>query len=226
MKTEKFKSAVKIKDQINYWDGYYRGDSSKLMHSSFAEYCLPLIKKKSTLLELGCGNGRDSFYFAKNNLSVVATDISKIALKNNLKRLPKELKNRLKFVNADFTNLKIHRFNESFSSVYSRFTFHAILKEKVEIVLKLCYKILCNDGLIFIETRSINDPLFNSGIGEKIANNTFIYEKGHLRQFIEKKDLVYKLTNVGFKIVEVTESNNLSVVGTDNPVLIRIIAKK
>ena len=219
-------SVVTIKDQIDYWDGYYSTDDVVLMHSSFAEYCLPLLKDKSTLLELGCGNGRDSFYFAKNNISVVATDISKIALNNNSKLVPPNLKDRLKFINADFTNFKNNQFNESFSTIYSRFTLHTIMKEKIDTVLKWCFNTLCDDGLLLIETRSIKDPLLSSGKGSIISENTFQYEKGHIRHFISKKDLVDKLTKVGFGLVEVTESDNLSIIGNDNPVLLRAIVKK
>ena len=60
-------NTVKLKDQIRYWDIYYKNNNVPLEPTSFAKYCLPLIKKKSNFLELGCGNGRDSIFFARNN---------------------------------------------------------------------------------------------------------------------------------------------------------------
>ena len=35
-----------------------------------------MVQKGKSILELGCGNGRDSFYFAKNGLNVTAIDAS------------------------------------------------------------------------------------------------------------------------------------------------------
>ena len=224
--TENNKSIVQSGDVIKYWDEYYKNVSSGSVQSSFAEYCLQFIKEGSLLLELGCGDGRDSFFFAKNNISVIATDISNVVLQNNTKRVNPILKNRLQFLNADFTNFRKNQFNEPFSTIYSRFTFHTIIKEKVHTILKWCFDSLHEGGLLLVETRSINDPLCSSGIGTKIDKNTFVYEDGHLRHFIKLDTLRDQLIKAGFSLIEVTESNNLSVVGDDNPVLIRVVAKK
>ena len=44
-----------------------------------------------------------------------------------------------------------------------------------------------------IETRSTKDPLFSSMKGKLIDKNTYLYEKGHLRHFIEREELGKKL---------------------------------
>jgi SAM-dependent methyltransferase len=226
MKKENNRSLLKNRDLIKYWDGYYNKNNSNEKNSTFAEYCLPLIKNKSNLLELGCGNARDAYFFAKNGINVVALDISGIVIRKNLINTPADLKEKIKFVNKDFTLLNQDDSIGLFSSIYSRFTIHTMLKNKIDNVFSFCYDSLLQDGLLLIETRSIKDPLFSSGQGDKIAENTFQYEKGHIRHFISKKDFVDKLTTVGFELVEVTESDNLSIVGKDNPVLLRTIAKK
>ena len=48
---------------------------------------LKKLKKNKTLLDIGCGNGRDTFYFNKKGLNVVGLEKSKIAVKNNKKLL-------------------------------------------------------------------------------------------------------------------------------------------
>ena len=219
-------NTVNLKDQIGYWDIYYKNNSVPLEPTSFAKYCLPLIKKNTTLLELGCGNGRDSIFFARNNILVYANDISKTAIENLQKSDSVSAMGNLKFINGDFTNFEEEKFPEPFDTIYSRFTLHTILKNKLDKVLNWSFKSLRNDGLILIETRSTKDPLFLSGKGRLIDENTFLYEEGHLRHFIESKELLKKLNNTGFSLEEVAESNNLSILGNDNPVLLRVIARK
>ena len=146
-------NTVNLKDQIGYWNIYYKNNIVPLEPTSFAKYCLPLIKKNTTLLELGCGNGRDSYFFAKNNLSVYASDISKTAIENLKKSDPGIAMENLKFINGDFTNFEEEKFPEPFDTIYSRFTLHTILKDKLDRVLNWSFKSLHSDGLILIETR-------------------------------------------------------------------------
>ena len=48
----------------NYWNKYYKLKLTPLAASSFAKYCWNnYLKKNRSILEIGCGNGRDSFFF-------------------------------------------------------------------------------------------------------------------------------------------------------------------
>ena len=219
-------NTVNLKDQIGYWDIYYKNNNVPLEPTSFAKYCLPLIKKKSNFLELGCGNGRDSIFFARNNISVHASDISKTAIENLKKTAPVSVMKNLKFINEDFTNFNTNQYTENFQAIYSRFTIHTILQDKISKVFKWSYNALSDGGLIMIETRSTKDPLFTSGKGTLIEHNTILYEEGHIRHFMERDELVSSLIKEGFNLVEDTESNNLSIHEGDNPVLLRVIARK
>lgn len=48
----------------------------------------------------------------------------------------------------------------------------------------------------------------------------------HYRRFIRKDELIRELENIGFEINYCVESDNLSIYKDDNPVVIRIHAKK
>lgn len=221
-------SAVEDKpyNRIAYWDSYYTRNAAPKIQSKFAEYCLPMIKKNAKLLELGCGNGRDAFYFARNDIYVWACDISPVAISKNQNNATKDIEKRIKFINTDFITFNKDEFNISFCIIYSRFTFHAIDNNSGSRTLNWCYESLRSDGLLLIEARSTKDPLFKSGCGRLIAKNTFVYEKGHIRRFIQREELIRELTDLGFKIERVIESDNLSICDDDNPVLIRVVAKK
>ena len=74
-----------------------------------------------------------------------------------------------------------------------------------------------------IEVRSVKGSMF--GVGTP-TNDPNAWINGHYRRFIVKQDLLEELEFIGFKIVFETEGDNLSVCGDDNPVLIRVIARK
>ena len=66
------------------WNKVYRSDASFFgdAPSNFALDCYEEFKEHRVkkILELGCGQGRDSIFFASNNIDVVALDSSKVAV--------------------------------------------------------------------------------------------------------------------------------------------------
>ena len=72
------------------------------------------IDKNSKIIDIGCGNGRDSFFFSKNDLKVTAIDISKNAIKNNSLKSNKNLK-FLKF------DIEKNTMSKKFDVIYCRF---------------------------------------------------------------------------------------------------------
>ena len=216
----------KIVDQKNIGIIFIKTKNLTFIPSSFAKFCLPLIKDNSVLLELGCGNGRDTLFFAKKNIFVYASDISIVAIENIKKHaLDNDIQN-IELINEDYTDLNISHFKKVVNIIYSRFSIHTIHSDKIRKICKWSYNALSDEGLFMIEARSTNDPLFTSGKGTLIDKNTFMYEEGHIRNFVEREQLISYLVQEGFKLLVNTESNNLSIYEGDNPVLLRVIAKK
>ena len=61
---------MKKKSLINYWNNYY-GNVKILKESSFARFIMKFIgknRKEKKIIDIGCGNGRDSFYFYRKKL--------------------------------------------------------------------------------------------------------------------------------------------------------------
>ena len=107
---------------INYWNTYYK-NNKKIKESSFARFAIKKIDKNSKIIDIGCGNGRDSFFFSKNNLNVTAIDISKNAIKNNSLKSNKNLK----FLKFDIGK---NTMSKKFDVIYCRFFVHAISEKK------------------------------------------------------------------------------------------------
>jgi bifunctional enzyme CysN/CysC len=201
-----------------YWSEYYKKKVTVSEPSPFAKYCLSKLSTNKRLLEIGCGNGRDARYFSENGLNVVALDKSRAAIEECM------LNNKmdsLKYVCCETSDVQKHH-NEKFDYIYSRFSLHAMTEIEEIDALNSAFELLDNNGYIYIECRSINDPLARKG--EVISPTERI--DGHYRRFIDLVILEEKLKNIGYIIIESTESRGLAVFKDEDPVVIRMTAKK
>ena len=60
---------------MNYWDSYYSSNSAPRIPSQFAVFTLGELDF-SSVIDFGCGNGRDAEFFSRMNKTVVAVDRS------------------------------------------------------------------------------------------------------------------------------------------------------
>jgi len=206
------------KGLINHWDEYYKRDNIPSFPSPFAKYVGNKLGTKQTILEIGCGNGRDSKFFETQGHQVTGLDRSGEAIELCKKLYSCE---SLEFFFGTIADIaKINK--KKFDLIYSRFVFHAMSLSKEIETLKTSYQLLNKDGQFFIECRSINDPLSQKG---KILSHTERVD-GHYRRFIILEDFKQRLVQVGFKIIKTIESNGLAKFGKDDPVVMRIHAIK
>lgn len=209
-----------------YWNQYYKKNYNNkeiINPSSFALFCQNNYYNDSEkkIMELGCGNGRDSLYFARQGHTVYAIDQSNsINLERNLEKSDK-YQIKLNMIVSDFIKYDYTKI-EKVNVIYSRFTLHAISLEDEEILLSKIIKKLDYGGIFCIEARTIKDPLY--GIGNHISDTT--YETDHKRRFIDAMEFISKIMNVGFSLKYFIESNGMSVYKNDDPVLMRLIAIK
>jgi SAM-dependent methyltransferase len=152
----------------------------------------------SRLLDLGCGNGRDTLYFSYEGMIVTALDIVNPQLDN------------IDFVRYDLQEHKrCFGLNNTFNFVYCRFIFHAVPKEIERHILRESWNILDTGGILCIETRSDkgNIPIDN-----------------HYRRLINLNDFLNDLA--GFNVLYNVEQRGLSIYNNEDPILIRIICQK
>lgn len=203
----------------DYWNRFYQNTHDIDVPSPFAVAIGEKLLPEKNLLELGCGNGRDSIYFNNLGLNVTAIDASDCAIS----MLQKKYQNgNLCFICDDFV-CSPTIFAGQYDYCYSRFSIHAINEEQESEVLKNVYKVLKDGGKLFIEVRSVNDEIY--GKGKKVGRNSYIYE-GHFRRFIVKEELEEKMINAGFIIEYAEENKNFAPFGNTNPPIIRLIARK
>lgn len=210
-----------------YWNEYYQQKPLTLRESSlFAKEMLKILgdsrKKREGkyLLDLGCGNGRDSIFFSESGIHVVGIDASNVAIG----MLENEYKGNeyLEFICDDFVTAEA-LFQREYDYCYSRFTLHAINEKQEEQLINNVYKALKKKGLFMIEARTIHDKIY--GLGDKVEENAYIYNN-HYRRFIDPEKIVDKLIKTGFKVLYNQEKDGFSKTETDDPILLRLILQK
>ena len=205
----------------NYWNNYYKLKENNINPSNFALFVSKkFVKKDSYILDVGSGDGRDSFYLRKKAKYVLGVDLSNTVIKKN-----KLKSKRLGYKNIKFKNLSsshLHKVqNKNITLIYARFFIHAINELSENIFLKYLAKNFTTKTLIALEFRTIKDVLMKKG--KKISK----YERStdHYRRFIDPKKFEKKLQNLKFKILYKKLGINLSKSPNDNPHLCRIVFK-
>lgn len=205
------------KKAINYWNYFYSKKNIINKPSKFAIFCLKYLKNyQGDLFDIGCGNGRDAFFFNKKNINTIGLDFSNQIIKKNKRKNKKAL---LKFIRVNFCKYFNKKINNKFS-IYSRFTMHTINHKEEKMFFKSIIK-QPNLKYLFIETRTTDDELF--GVGKKVGKNEFFLD--HYRRFIIPNELKTCIKK-NFKIIYFKKSKNFAKFKIYNPNVLRIIAKR
>jgi len=187
-----------LHDREDFWQQYYAGKipgDSELVEqpSPFAEEVNAFLDSGCSLLEIGCGNGRDSCFFASNGVTVVATDICEAAINLTASRLPKDSK-------ALVASAKCLPDDVYVDYVYARFVLHALTEEEQHDLFVWMQTHVKKK--IFIETRSVNDP--RCGKGKKVGNHAYV--DTHYRRFMSCADLQAAASEAGLLVDDVKDT--------------------
>ena len=201
------------KNNTHYWNNFYKKHIIN-KETSFARFVINNINKNHNLLDIGCGNGRDTFFFYENNIKCDGIDKSTTVISNN-KKIKKDI-----FKRIDFCKKKIN-FTKKYDIIYARFLIHAINLNGEKNFFRNVKKVSKKKSKIFLEFRTIKDPMMKKG--EKMSTYERYY--GHYRRFINPIEFRNKLIKNNFKIIFLKESKNFAIYKNQKPSICRIIAK-
>ena len=177
-------------------------------YDKWYEFLKMFIKKKGTVLDLGCGTGEFLWRFLKDGFSVVGVDLSKKMLEISEKKLLKNnLVNNYKLVKENIINYdNINKKNEIQQVDYIICNFDTInyLKNEKEFLkfIEKCTQNLKKDGYLIFD--AVTEDIF-----EEIFENDNLFRKYNEVQhkFIyEPEWIVETVQNNGFEIFD-TASN-------------------
>lgn len=144
-----------------YWKSFYK-NKHIASPTPFAKFVLKYLKKEhpnyNSIIDLGCGNGRDTYYFGKMGYNIIGIDSA---------NKPKDKKNII-FKQMDLKEFFLNINN--YDVVYSRFFIHSITNKEIDLLLDWA------KNLFVAEFRAKEDIpiLFKKHNRNKIDGNKFL----------------------------------------------------
>lgn len=207
--------------QDSFWDNHYKNFSLS-QPSLFAQSCLNgLITADDTVVELGCGNGRDGLAIAQRASRYVGLDACPNAVgrfKEVIESTELAASGCLSVQQANFTTLDFNVFGEGSKRlvIYSRFSLHSIDYEEADRLLDNVAQITTAPWVMVLEARTIFDTLY--GQGTKVGRNEF--RTDHYRRFIDPDEfLVYLTRRFSVRYFEI--SKGFAPFGDEDPIVMR-----
>lgn len=212
-----------------YWDEYYskRDDiSPPQLPTQCALFALSVRTIPNQIIDLGCGNGRDTLFFASQGIKTVGLDYAQTAIDSNkaAARL-RGLEDHVSFRQVDVSNLGqvkdtiefVNRYRTSSPlCVYSRFFFHALDENAEGAALLLISHVLQRPAdFAVIEFRTARDAERAKVTAE------------HYRRYIEPKTFTSKARNIyGLTCTYQVEGTGYAVFKDDDAHVVRMILEK
>lgn len=207
--------------QDSFWDNHYKNFSLS-QPSLFAKYCLDdLVTSDDTVVELGCGNGRDGLALAQRASRYVGLDACPIAVgrfKEVIQATSFAASDRLAVQQANFTTLDFNAFGKDAKRLvlYSRFSLHSIDYEEADRLLDNVAQISNVPWVLVLEARTIFDTLY--GQGTKVGRHEF--RTDHYRRFIDPDEFLANLTR-RFSVRYFEISKGFAPFGDEDPIVMR-----
>ena len=118
--------------RTGHWNSYYKTVSAApIQPSSYAIDCTKEIEPGATVLDVGCGNGRDSAYFASIGLETIGIDASEQAV-----AICREahVASNLRFKAGKLDKIGLQP--ASLDAIYCRFVLHAMTEQEEDIFIE------------------------------------------------------------------------------------------
>ena len=173
---------------MHYWDERYRkgGVEWGREQTIVAEIARDIMEHREfkSVLDGGCGYGRDCIYLAKEGFDAVGIDVSGEAL-----RLAKEWASKegltIDFRHTDITDTGFE--DSSFDTVIMFNTIHFMPEKPREKAIAEIHRILKNGGMLVQAMFSRKEKGFGEGI--EVEKNTFEFKPGRPVHFFSEEEI-------------------------------------
>lgn len=168
----------------SYWDV---NNLPSVNTQLFFKHHLSKLKKNIKILDIGCGNARNFLYLSELGFDVYGLDMSDSIISDNQINFPKY---KDKFTVSNMKNLEFK--DGFFDVILSDASLYYQSKQNMTISINEMHRVMKDDGLIRVYTKSIKDSFFFTN-DEKTTKEIVIkedhWEKNLLITFLSLEDL-------------------------------------
>ncbi|GAA4722332.1 hypothetical protein GCM10023350_00500 [Nocardioides endophyticus] len=204
-----------------YWADFY-ARTEYTTGSTFFEFVSDRPGTPGTVVDIGCGDGRDSCAFGATGSRVLGLDQSPVGIEHARRRAADLGLDRVEFRTCDVSRVEdlgaaLDAVRDSAGAptlFYLRFFLHAI-RERVQVALLDAIDAHARPG----------DQLAAEFRTDRDADTSKVHPK-HYRRFQNGPELVADLQRRGWTIEHQEERSGLSPYGEEDPVLMRVVARR
>lgn len=155
------------------------------------KFLLMTTSANPNILDIGCGNGKDTQYLKQKGAVPISIDISSGMLEEARKRLTQDIFCRMDMRDLGFSD-------EAFDGAWANGCVYHVPKTDFVQVLREVWRVLRPSG-----TFSFN---FKIGVGEKLEKTPRSFAEGpRFYAYYKNKEMTDFLRRTGFEIIEMTE---------------------
>lgn len=176
-------------DEIYKIDSYYFSNQ----HSGGMEDC---IKKYNILpckaVDLGAGEGRNSFYLAKKGFDVIAVEPSKVGAEKIKKQIKKYGYDNLHVINKKFCETENELFGIGF--LVSLTCLEHMSEQELQESIQLIKRILSPNGYVYIVAFTEDDPGFKRESNNASECSKFVkhyFKKNELKSLFKDFEIIF-----------------------------------
>lgn len=185
---------------LKYWNSLYeKGNYFGTGPTKLAIFAESIIKTKNIqkILDMGCGQGRDTLYFSKLGYHVSAIDISEKAIEHINKTKEQLNLNHITATTHDIEKPLPFQEN-SFDFVYSNLALQFFDANKLEKIFSNVMKIMKKDSLFLFSTKKEGDKYYQ--FGNKI--NDYAFEHKGITRYFYPEEVLKNLLSSYFNIIQ------------------------
>ena len=203
-----------------YWNAYYADSAPKSMPpSQFAAFALGECCDHDFVLDIGCGNGRDAFFFGTFGKQVLGIDGSTAAIEKCREHAAATGAGNVTFASADVSSPELAANAASALQasqtplIYSRFFIHAI-NEADEMKFLTFVRDHLGQGTLALEFRTVRDEELNKVTG------------GHYRRFVDPIAFTGRARDLGLETDYFVEGFGMAKYKQDDAYVARTLLKR
>lgn len=206
---------------LEFWEKKHRNYKAEpwvQQGNYFAEEVADLITVGSTLLDLGCGQGQDSIYFARRGALVTSADFSPYALSQLEVAAAAE---GIQTLVLNLEDLPYPFATATFDVVYAHLSLHYFSQAMTTAIFAEVARVLRPGGYFLATFNSVDDEEFETG--ERIESHYFELESGDRKRYFDEDQVRLFATDL-FAIQDVSRAVGTRKKAEDR--IVRLIAMR